>query len=115
LRDVLGALSTAAREELDVRGRIEASRKSTRRSVQMIVGLTIVVVIGLRLLNGSYVAPYSTPAGQLALAIVALIFALGFLWLRRLARFETPGRFLVTSESTVTAAVAQTPDRSAAG
>ncbi|HVQ93903.1 MAG TPA: hypothetical protein VMU51_22895 [Mycobacteriales bacterium] len=103
LRDVLTSLSVAAREELDVRGRIEAGRKSIRRSVQIIVGLTMGVVLGLTLLNRRYVAPYSTPAGQIALAVVFGIFAAGFLWLRRLAQFEVPERFL-TSKSTMTAA-----------
>lgn len=99
LRDVLTSLSTAAREELDVRARIEASRRSTRRSVTIIVLLTIVVVLGLTLLNRPYVAPYSTPGGQIALVIVFAIFGLGFLWMRRLADFETAERFL-TSRST---------------
>ncbi len=94
LRDVLSSLSVAAREELDVRGRIEAGRKSTRRSVQIIIGLTLVVVLGLTLLNRRYVAPYSTPSGQIALIIVFAVFGLGFLWLRRLAEFEVPERFL---------------------
>jgi Flp pilus assembly protein TadB len=94
LREVLGSLAAAAREELDVRGRIEASRRSTRRSVQIIVGLTVVVVLGLALLNRQYVEPYQTPAGQIALAVVFLIFGLGFLWMRRLSDFETSERFL---------------------
>jgi Flp pilus assembly protein TadB len=94
LRDVLGSLSIAAREELDVRGRIEAGRKSTRRSVQIIIGLTLVVVLGLTLLNRRYVAPYSTPSGEVALIIVFGVFGIGFLWLRRLAEFEVPDRFL---------------------
>ncbi len=103
LRDVLTSLSVAAREELDVRGRIEASRKSTRRSVQIIIGLTLAVVFGLTLLNRAYVAPYSTPSGQIALVVIFAIFAAGFLWLRRLATFEVPERFL-TSKSPLPAA-----------
>jgi Flp pilus assembly protein TadB len=103
LRDVLGSLSVAAREELDVRGRIEAGRKSIRRSVQIIVGLTMVIVLGLTLLNRRYVAPYSSPSGQIALAVVFGFFGAGFLWLRRLAEFEVPERFL-TTKSTISAA-----------
>jgi len=94
LRDVLSSLSRSAREELDVRQRIEAGRRSIRRSVQIIVGLTMAVVLGLTLLNRRYVAPYSTPGGQVALGVVFLIFGAGFLWLRRLAEFEVPERFL---------------------
>jgi Flp pilus assembly protein TadB len=96
LRQVLTTLADSARAELDMRQRVMASRASTRRSVQIIVGVTILFVIGLPLLNGTYVEPYSTPAGQLVLAVVLGIFALGFMWMRRLSRLEMPQRFLVS-------------------
>jgi Flp pilus assembly protein TadB len=98
LRQVLTTLADSARAELDMRQRVMASRASTRRSVQIIVGVTILFVIGLPLLNRTYVEPYSTPAGQLVLAVVLGIFALGFLWMRRLSRLEMPQRFLVRAE-----------------
>jgi Flp pilus assembly protein TadB len=94
LRDVLTALSQAAREEMDMRGRIEASRAATRRSVQIITGLTLLVVFGLRLLNPEYVEPYDSVAGQVTLGVVCAVFAAGFLWLRSLSRYDTPERFL---------------------
>jgi Flp pilus assembly protein TadB len=94
LRDVLTALSQAAREEMDMRNRIEASRASTRRSVQIITVLTLVVVFGLRFLNPDYVEPYNSVGGQVTLAVVCAIFAAGFLWLRRLSRYDTARRFL---------------------
>jgi Flp pilus assembly protein TadB len=96
LRDVLTALSQAAREEMDMRNRIEASRASTRRSVQIITLLTLVVVFGLRFLNPDYVQPYDSFAGQVTLAVVCGIFAAGFLWLRRLSKYDTARRFLDT-------------------
>ena len=94
LRDVLTALSQAAREEMDMRNRIEASRASTRRSVQIITGLTVLVVFGLRFGNPDYVQPYDSVAGQLTLAVVCGIFAAGFLWLRSLSKYDTARRFL---------------------
>jgi Flp pilus assembly protein TadB len=99
LRQVLTTLADSARAELDMRQRVMASRASTRRSVQIIVGVTILFVIGLPLLNRTYVEPYSTPAGQLVLAVVLGIFALGFMWMRRLSRLEMPQRFLVSAET----------------
>ena len=96
LRQVLTTLADSARAELDMRQRVMASRASTRRSVQIIVGVTILFVIGLPLLNRTYVEPYSTPAGQIVLAVVLGIFAVGFMWMRRLSRLEMPQRFLVT-------------------
>ena len=100
LRDVLTALSQAAREEMDMRNRIEASRASTRRSVQIITALTLVVVFGLRFLNPDYVEPYDSFAGQVTLTVVCAVFAAGFLWLRRLSKYDTARRFLDSSGRT---------------
>lgn len=94
LRDVLTALGTSAREELDMRRRIEASRKSTRRSVQIVVGVTLGVAAMLILLNHRYVTPYNSVVGQVVLLVVVALFAGGVLWLRRLAHIDMPSRFL---------------------
>lgn len=99
LRDLLGALASSAREELDARRRIEGERKATRRSVQIVVGVSLGVMVMLVLFNRSYVAEYGTPIGQVVLAVVAALYGAGFLWLRRLARFETPQRFLASTGS----------------
>jgi Flp pilus assembly protein TadB len=94
LREVLTSLSESARAELDLRQRVSAGRRSTRRSVQIVVGVTLAFVFGLRIFNPAYVAPYGTPFGQLMLLLVIAIFGAGVMWLRRLSRFETPARFL---------------------
>lgn len=96
LREVLSALAVSAREELDMRRRIEAERRSTRRSVQVVVGVTVGVAALLILLNRQYVAPYTTFVGQVVLLIVIGLFAAGVAWLRRLARVERAERFLLT-------------------
>ncbi|WP_295696230.1 type II secretion system F family protein [Lapillicoccus sp.] len=94
LRDVLSSLARSVRSELEMRGRIMASRRSTRRSVQIVVGITAFAVLGLRLLNPGFVEPYGTVTGQAVLLFIVLIFAAGLLWLRRLSAFELPDRFL---------------------
>jgi Flp pilus assembly protein TadB len=94
LREVLTALSRSAREELDMRRRVIAQRRSTRRSVQIVVGVTLVMVALLVLFNREYVEPYAAPEGQLVLVLVLAMFAAGFVWLKRLSGFEVPGRFL---------------------
>jgi Flp pilus assembly protein TadB len=94
LRQVLSSLSNAVRDELEMRERISAGRRSTRRSVQVVVGVTLFFVLGLRWFNPSYVAPYGSPTGQVVLLLVILLFAAGFYWLRRLSAFDLPGRFL---------------------
>ena len=98
LREVLTALASSAREELDMRRRIEAERRSTRRSVQIVVAITVGVAGLLTLLNQAYVAPYRSFVGQVVLAVVIALFAAGVAWLRRLARVETPERFLLVRD-----------------
>jgi Flp pilus assembly protein TadB len=99
LRQVLTSLSTSARAELEMRGRVTAGRAATRRSVQIVVGFTIAFVSLLVLLNPSYVEPYDHPFGQLVLLVVVCFFAIGFIWLRRLAAYDVPERFLHTDRA----------------
>ncbi|MDZ5621564.1 type II secretion system F family protein [Nocardioides sp. HM23] len=94
LRDVLTSLARSARLELEMRQRIYASRASTRRSVTIVVGITVAVVVGLAVFNRDYVEPYSSPAGQVVLVLILGVFAAGILWLRALAKDDLPGRFL---------------------
>ncbi len=97
LRAVLTALARSSRSELEARRRIEAERRAVRRGVQVVVLVTVLMALGLLTLNPSYVAPYREPTGQVVLAAVVGIFAGGFAWLRRLAEFRPPGRFLQMS------------------
>lgn len=98
LRQVLSSLADSARAELDMRQRVMAGRASTRRSVQIVVGVSLFFMVGLSIVNRAFVEPYNSPAGQIVLGVVIGIFAIGFLWMRRLAKFEMPARFLVTAE-----------------
>ena len=106
LREVLGALAASAREDLDMRRRIEAERRSTRRSVQIVVAVTVGVAGLLTVLNPAYVAPYRSFVGQVVLAVVIALFAAGVAWLRRLARVEVPERFLLVRDASRTRAEA---------
>lgn len=98
LREVLGALAKAAREEVDMRQRVMAQRASTRRSVQIVIGVSIAFPLGLAIFNREYVEPYADTVGQAVLAVVCLLFGVGFWWLRSLSRIEVPDRFLVRPE-----------------
>jgi tight adherence protein B len=84
LAHVLSELSTAAREELDLRRRINAGRAGLRRSVQIIVVITVGIAGYLTLFGGAFLRPYDTLFGQLTLAVVMTFFAAGFIWMRRL-------------------------------
>jgi Flp pilus assembly protein TadB len=94
LGEVLTGLATAAREELDMRRRVSAGRVGLRRGVQIVIGLTVAFAVFLVMFGGVYVRPYDTVAGQVALAAVVGIFAVGFSWMRRLSDADTATPFL---------------------
>jgi Flp pilus assembly protein TadB len=94
LEAVLSSLAGSLRDELRVRRTIEAERRSTRRAVQIVVTVTLLTALGLRLGNPTYVAPYRTPTGQVMLAVVAGVFAIGFGWLARLSALPRTPRLL---------------------
>jgi Flp pilus assembly protein TadB len=95
LRDVLTALASSTREELDMRRRIEASRKSIRRSVRIVLFIVLGMMGMLSVLNRRYVEPYDSIGGQAMLLVIAALFTMGLLWLRSLSVPSKTDRFLV--------------------
>jgi Flp pilus assembly protein TadB len=102
LRDLLGALSRSVREELDVRRKVTAQRRSTRRGAQIVVGISVGLALGLALFNHAYVQIYDSVTGQLVLCVVVGLYAAGIVWMRALARFPAPERLLAGPGSMVT-------------
>jgi Flp pilus assembly protein TadB len=109
LRDLLGALADSVREELDMRRKINSSRRSTRRSVQIVIAVSVLMAVGLAILDHSFLAPYDSVFGQLVLAIIVTIYALGIVWLRKLARFDMPQRLLGAASTVSGAAPGASP------
>jgi Flp pilus assembly protein TadB len=104
LRALLGALAVSVREELDMRRKVNAGRRSTRRSVQIVVAVSVGMAIVLAVLDHAFLSPYDGVYGQFMLVIIGAIYAAGILWLRRLATFETPERLLGTPAGPLPAA-----------
>jgi Flp pilus assembly protein TadB len=94
LRDLLGALSDSVREELDMRRKINAERRSTRRSAQIVLGVSVGMAFGLALFNKGYLKGYHSLVGQLVLVGVVALYAAGFFWMRKLATFQAAERLL---------------------
>lgn len=94
LAAVLSGLAAAAREELDLRRRVSAGRAGVRRGSKIIIAITIAFTAFLLVFSPTYVAPYSSPGGQLALAVVLALFAGGFAWMRKLSGSEPAAPFL---------------------
>ena len=97
LRDVLTSLAASARDELEMRRRVNAGRASTRRSVQIVIAITILFVLGLALFNRRLRRALLSAVGQVVLFLILCCFAAGFAWMRRLAAFEVPERFLFSA------------------
>lgn len=94
LRATLEALACSARDELDLRRKIEAGRRALRTGVKIIVGTTVGFVGALAALNSAYLDPYDTATGQGVLVLVAAVFAAAFAWLRKLGSSNATPRLL---------------------
>jgi len=94
LRATLEALACSARDELDLRRKIEAGRRALRTGVKIIVGTTVGFVGALAALNSAYLDPYDTATGQAVLVLVAGVFAAAFAWLRKLGSSDATPRLL---------------------
>ena len=77
-----------------MRRRVEADRRATRRSVQVVVGVSVGTAVLLAVFNHSYVKPYDSLLGQGMLCLVVALYVVAFLWLRRLSKYDLPQRFL---------------------
>lgn len=98
LTELLGTLALTAREEAAMRLRVEAARARIRTAVKVIATVTAATAGGLIVLNRSYLAAYSTPEGQVALAAVAACWGAGLWWLSRLGDYLVPTRFLAVAQ-----------------
>jgi len=94
LGDLLGALAHTAREQAAMRMRVEAGRARTRTSVRVIVGTTVAFAVGVVLLNRPYLSAYDSVTGQSVLAVIGVLFGVGFLWLARIGAVPAPPRLL---------------------
>jgi Flp pilus assembly protein TadB len=92
-RDVLVALAVLLSRDVAARREIEAERAQHRTTVRWI-GMFVGGFTVFSVLNHSYSAPFGTVAGQIVLALVALLYAAGLAWLHRLGNLPTAGRFL---------------------
>jgi tight adherence protein B len=102
LGEVLGELARYAREQAAQSMRITADRARTRSSVRIIVAFVLAVAGVLVGMDGSYMTPYNSPAGQIVLAVVAGVFGVAFMWLHKIAATKQPTRFLTRLQTNPT-------------
>src|SRR5690606_4523126 len=78
-------LAEASRDRAHMLARTSASRARVRSSVRIIAGAALAMVAGLILFNRAYLAPFDSATGQVVLALVGVVWAVGLVWLARLA------------------------------
>jgi len=93
LSSLLSRLADATRDEARMRIRVEVGRTRVRTATKVIVGVVIAAVLFLAVANGDYLEAYDSPGGQVVLAIVGGVFALGGWLLTRMANLDLPERF----------------------
>jgi Flp pilus assembly protein TadB len=94
IRAVLDDLATVARDEARMHRRIEVARarpRSEMRSVLVVMGAFVVLFL---VFANEYLEPYGTPAGQLALGVVAACWGTAVWVMARMGRSEGSERFL---------------------
>ena len=110
----LERLAESTREELELRRRIDASRRGGRRNLQIIITMVVIMAALMAFVfPPAFSHPYRTASGQVVLLIVFAIFAVCFAWIRRLSDPDVPDTFLTdptadpTANPSVDAAVAR--------
>jgi tight adherence protein B len=100
LAAVLLNLASDVDDQVRMRRQMKAERAKPMNSIRGLVILTAVVWVLSALFLREYMAPYSSPGGQIALVVIVGDFALGMLWLRRLTRPVVGARFLADLHET---------------
>jgi Flp pilus assembly protein TadB len=94
LGEQLGQLASAARSKATMRSRVQADRARLHAAARAITLMTVGVIATLMLVGRSFLAPYGTALGQLALLGVGGVFAVGLAGLTWLGHHGAPQRFI---------------------
>lgn len=91
---LLGHLADCCRADVQMRTRIWVTRARLRSAVRIITVVVVSFVLGLYLLNPSYLAPYGSPMGSMMLVLILAMFGGALHVLQRLGRVDSPDRFV---------------------
>jgi Flp pilus assembly protein TadB len=96
LAGVLDDLASSIADEVRARRTVEAERAKPRTTARW-VSIIMVVMLGGLAVTGDFVAPYTTPLGQLVLTVLLACFALILVGMRRMATTVRTPRFVGAS------------------
>jgi tight adherence protein B len=99
LVDLLGALAESMREEIAMRLKVESGRASARSGVRTIVLFSIGFAAMLSLLARSYLQPFGTSSGQIALLMAGSCDVAGIILMLKLVRDVDPPRLLLSDRT----------------
>lgn len=107
---ILSSLAASSRAELEMRRKVEHERRALRRQAQRIAFAVTGFIALQAVFARGWVEPYSTPLGQLVLAILAASFLGAYVRMRSLSNTEAEPRFL-TVPSDLTEIASYKPHR----
>jgi Flp pilus assembly protein TadB len=93
LAKVLVAVADSLADEVALRRKVEAERAKPRTTARAVTAITL-GVLGFMTVNTSYLQPYGSGLGQVALAVLAAGFAGALTWMHTLGRGRRPSRVL---------------------
>jgi len=99
LASILEALAESVAADVRARRQIEADRAKPRATARWVTLITVGVLAVLAL-TGNYIQPYSTPLGQVVLAILLTLYVATLVWMRRMATGTALPRFIDTPART---------------
>ena len=94
LQESLAEIAENIRQEVSMRLRIETSRARQFTSARFIAGIVTVFAIGMAAFSKSYLEPFDTLSGQMALAVIGALFIASGVALMKMSRFASPLRIL---------------------
>jgi len=86
LTPLLEELSRAAHQIEATQSQLRAEQAQGRFGALVIALMPLALIAGLRVVNPSYLKPYSTPLGQVVLALLLATIVAGYLWMLRILR-----------------------------
>ena len=98
LERILTSLAASSRAELEMRRKVELERRALRRQAQRIAFAVLGFCVLQALFARAWVAPYSTPLGQLVLGILLAVFIGAFARMRSLSVSDPEPRFLTSPD-----------------
>jgi Flp pilus assembly protein TadB len=93
---VLQGLAASVAEDVRIRRAIEADRAKPRSTARAVTFITLGVLV-LLALNRTYMQPYTSPLGQVLLAVLLCGYVGALLWMRQMTAGQPAPRFLAVS------------------